>query len=469
MMKGYSTLAIALFLVVQLGSAARLDAQVPAVRLVPFISGGLSSPVFMTSANDGTNRLFIVQQGGTIRVLQPGSTASTEFLNITSRVLSGGERGLLGLAFHPLYETNRRFFVYYTRQTDGAIQIAEYQTSASNPNVAETTEKIIITIPHPSFSNHNGGTVAFGPDGYLYAGPGDGGSGNDPNNNAQNINQLLGKIIRLDIDNVPVGQEPPYNIPADNPFAGSTPGANEIFAVGMRNPYRFSFDRGGTGQLWAADVGQNAWEEVDVITNGGNFGWRLYEGNSCTNIAGAGCAFPPNYVAPVFAYSSMGSGNPRCSITGGFVYRGSQQAFPDGTYVYGDYCSGEVLAWDGNQQVTLLDTSRSIVGFGEDESGELYLIGQTGTIERIVKAAVTVAGRVLTPNNVGLRNTNVLLTDGAGNRRVATTSSFGNFQFDDVATGQTYTISVVSKRYRFGPRVENISGPLTSVDLIGME
>ncbi len=440
--------------------------QVQAIRLIPFISSGLSAPVFMTNAGDGSNRLFIVQQGGIIRVLQPGSTTPTEFLNITSRVLSGGERGLLGLAFHPQYAVNRRFFVYYTRQGDGAIQIAEYQANAANPNIADTTEKIIITIPHPSFSNHNGGTVAFGPDGYLYAGPGDGGSGNDPSNNAQNINQLLGKIIRLDINNVPSNQTPQYNIPPDNPFAGATAGADEIYAVGMRNPYRFSFDRGGTGQLWAADVGQNSWEEVDIITNGGNFGWRLYEGNNCTNIAGAGCAFPPNYVAPVFEYSSSGS---RCSITGGFVYRGSQGNLPTGSYVYGDYCTGEILVWTGNQQVLLLDTSRMIVGFAEDEAGEIYMIGQSGTIERIVRAEVSISGRVTTPAGQGLRNAIVYLTDSLGARRAATTSSFGIYQFDNVATGQPYTLSVSSKRYRFTPRIENISNQVSNLDFVGLE
>jgi glucose/arabinose dehydrogenase len=450
-------------------ATSALCAQVPAIRLIPFISSGLSSPVFMTSARDGTNRLFIVQQGGIIRVLQPGSTTPTDFLNITSRVLSGGERGLLGLAFHPQYSTNRRFFVYYTRQTDGAIQIAEYQASAANPDVANTTEKIIITIPHPSFSNHNGGTVAFGPDGYLYAGPGDGGSGNDPPNNAQNVNQLLGKIIRLDIDNVPQNQVPQYNIPPTNPFGGETAGADEIYATGMRNPYRFSFDRGGTGQLWAADVGQGSWEEVDIITNGGNFGWRLYEGNACTNIAGAGCAFPPNYVGPLFEYSSAGAGNPRCSITGGFVYRGSQGNLPAGGYVYGDYCSGEILVWANNQQNLLLDTTRSIVAFAEDEAGEIYVIGQSGTIERIVRAEVSISGRVSTPSGQGLRNATVNLTDALGVRRTATTSSFGIYQFDNVATGQTYTMSVSSKRFRFAPRIENISNQVSNLDFVGLE
>ncbi len=353
------------------------------IRLQPFITGGLNSPVFMTNAGDGTNRLFIVEQGGIIRVVQPGQTAPTTFLNIQTRVVSGGERGLLGLAFHPNYGTNRRFFVYYTRHLDGAIQIAEYQAS-SDPNQADDTEKIIITIPHPNFSNHNGGTVAFGADGFLYAGTGDGGSGNDPSNNAQNIEQLLGKFIRLDINGVPPQQIPQYNIPPDNPFAGATPGRDEIYAVGVRNPYRFSFDRGGTNELWAGDVGQGSWEEVDIITLGGNYGWRIYEGNQCTNIDG--CIFPPNYVAPEFAYSSSGSGNPRCSITGGYVYRGTQGNLPAGGYMYGDYCSGEILLWNNGQQTVLLDTTRNITSFAEDENGELYVLGHNGTVDKIVRA-----------------------------------------------------------------------------------
>ncbi|MEO7538780.1 MAG: PQQ-dependent sugar dehydrogenase, partial [Pyrinomonadaceae bacterium] len=377
------TVLLEVLMVLLLFVSGVLAQGVPApytLRLQPFISSGLSAPVFMTSARDGTNRLFIVQQGGIIRVLQPGSTTPSDFLNITTRVLSGGERGLLGLAFHPQYTSNRRFFVYYTRQTDGAIQIAEYHTSPGDPNVADTTEKIIITIPHPTNSNHNGGTVAFGPDGYLYAATGDGGSGNDPPNNAQNINILLGKFIRLDI-NVPDTQVPAYNIPPTNPYAGATPGADEIYTIGMRNPYRFSFDRGGRNALWAADVGQNSWEEVDTITLGGNYGWRIYEGNHCTNLDP--CVLPANYVPPVFEYSSSGS---RCSITGGYVYRGRQGNLPVGSYIYGDYCTGEILIWDGSQQILLADTTRNIVAFAEDESGEIYMIGQSGTIEKIVRA-----------------------------------------------------------------------------------
>ncbi|MEJ7624907.1 MAG: PQQ-dependent sugar dehydrogenase [Pyrinomonadaceae bacterium] len=451
------------FSTVLLLSATSWAQPTSSVRLVPYITNGLNSPLFMTSPRDGSGRLFIVQQGGVIRVVQPGSTTPTEFLNITSRVLSGGERGLLGLAFHPQYSTNRRFFVYYTRQTDGAIQIAEYLTSEASPNVANTTEKIIITIPHPTFGNHNGGSVAFGPDGYIYAGTGDGGSGNDPNNNAQNINQLLGKFIRLDIDNVPAGQTPQYNIPPGNPFINA-PGADEIFALGMRNPYRFSFDRGGTRQLWAADVGQNVWEEVDIITLGGNYGWRIYEGNHCTNIDG--CGLPANYVAPVLEYNHGGG---RCSITGGNVYRGTRGTFAAGSYIYGDYCSGEIFLWNGTSQSVLLDTARNIVGFAEDESGELYLIGQAGTIERIASTQITVAGVVTTPDGRGLVNASVYIRDTAGQVRRVTTSSFGFYSFDNVSVGQTYTVGVMSRRYRFAARSVTVSDSLGDVNFVGLE
>ena len=336
------------------------------IRLQPFLSG-LSLPVFVTSANDGTRRLFVVQQRGIIKVVQPGTNTTTDFLNASSVVSqSGNERGLLGLAFHPQYSTNRRFFIYYTRPSDGALEIAEYETSMANPNQANPSPvRTIITIPHPTFSNHNGGTILFGPDGYLYAAPGDGGSGNDPNNNAQNINSLLGKVLRIDI-NTPNGQVPAYNIPPTNPFAGAIPGADEIYATGMRNPYRFSFDRGGTRQLWVGDVGQDAIEEVDIITLGGNYGWRVYEGNQCTGLDPGLCT-PTNYVAPVFQYTS-GGGSPRCSVTGGHVYRGTLKTFGTGAYVYADYCTGEIFQYTAaGGQILRLDTSRLASGFGEDD------------------------------------------------------------------------------------------------------
>jgi len=354
-----------------------------AVQLVTVVSSGITSPTFVGNAGDGTNRLFIVEQPGTIRVLQPGSSSPTLFLDIRSKVVSGGEQGLLGLAFHPLYATNGRFFVYYTRAADGTLVIAEYKVSATNKDVADPTEKEILTIPHPTNANHNGGMLAFGPDGFLYIGVGDGGSANDPPNNAQNVNVLLGKILRIDIN--AQGSGTPYVSPSSNPFSGPTPGRDEIFALGMRNPWRFSFDR-LTGAMWVGDVGQGAREEVDTpILNGGNYGWRVYEGFACTNNDQALCN-AANYTPPIFDYAHASG---RCSITGGYVYRGSSATLTSGTYVYGDYCSGEIFSWDGSTQTVLLDTTQNIAAFGEDELGELYVVNLGGTVSKIQSAPCT--------------------------------------------------------------------------------
>jgi hypothetical protein len=348
-----------------------------AIQLNP-VATGLASPLFVGNAGDLSNRLFIVEQGGVVRVLQLGPSTPTTFLDIHTKVVAGGEQGLLGLAFHPQYAGNGRFFVYYTRAGDGTIVIAEYHVSTDR-NVADPTETVILTIPHPTNTNHNGGMMAFGSDGYLYIGVGDGGSANDPPNNAQNINVLLGKILRIDI-NAPPGT---YLSPATNPFFGATPGRDEIFTYGMRNPWRFSFDR-TTHVQWVGDVGQGAREEVDTpIVNGGNYGWRVFEGIQCTNIDTTLCSPPQNYIFPIFDYAHAGG---RCSITGGYVYRGSQGALPTGTYVYADYCTGEIFGWNGNSQNLLLDTAMNISSFGEDEAGELYVVGLGGTVSKIVSS-----------------------------------------------------------------------------------
>jgi hypothetical protein len=367
------------------------------------IVGGLAFPNFVTSARDGSGRLFIVLKGGVIKVHNPATGTTTDFLDITSRVLSvnniNSERGLLGLAFHPQYGQNRRFYVYYTRQPDGAIQVGEYKVSAANPNVAETTEKTIITIPHAENSNHNGGTVAFGPDGYLYLAPGDGGSQNDPPNNAQNINVLLGKMLRIDV-NVPEGSTQPYLIPPDNPFAGATPGADEIYAYGLRNPYRFSFDRGGSQRLFIADVGQNQIEEINIGALGANYGWRAYEGYNCTGLNPeqcAGGANPINHTGPIFSYAHTAPANnpTRCSITGGYAYRGTRRTFPLGVYIFADYCTGEIGSIFHSGMIVipnfpLIDTSFLITSFGEDDQGEIYFTtnsAASGTVQKIVNTS----------------------------------------------------------------------------------
>ena len=352
------------------------------IQLVPVVSG-LSSPVFVGHADDSTNRLFIVEQAGVIKVLQPGETEPTTFLDIRTRILAGGERGLLGLAFHPQYVGNGRFFVFYTRAGDGALVIAEYAASPPSSNTASTTEEVLLTIPHPGFSNHNGGMLAFGPDGFLYAGVGDGGGANDPNNNAQNVNTLLGKILRIDVNSGTT-----YTSPADNPFFGPIAGLDEIFAYGMRNPWRFGFDR-GTGHLWVGDVGQGAREEVDTpIQIGGNYGWPFFEGNLCTTKGQNAnqCDNQQNYLFPLFDYEHIGG---RCSLTGGYVYRGFQNAVATGTYLYGDYCSGEIFAWSGSTPSLLLDTAMLISSFGEDELGEVYVVDLNGSVSRIARTTAT--------------------------------------------------------------------------------
>jgi len=347
-----------------------------AIELVPVLEG-LTKPLFVTNARDGNNRLFVVEQDGRIQVLQPGATAPTIFLDITSKVLSGGERGLLGLAFHPQLTSNRRFFVNYTRRPDGATVIAEYRVSISNANVADINESVLLTIPQP-FANHNGGMIEFGPDGFLYIGMGDGGSGDDPGDRGQDIQELLGKILRIDVDH-PQSPSLPYSSPSTNPFFGPVLGRDEIFALGFRNPWRFSFDR-GTGQLFVGDVGQGAREEVDMVTLGGNYGWRVFEGNRCTNLGPAPCN-ASSFTPPIAEYDHTGG---RCSVTGGYVYRGSKSSLPAGGYVYADFCSGEILLLSNGAQSLLLDTALSISSFGEDEAGEIYVVGLGGTVHRII-------------------------------------------------------------------------------------
>jgi glucose/arabinose dehydrogenase len=353
----------------------------PAIQLQPVLAG-LSSPLYVTHARDGTNRLFVVEQAGRILVLQPGAPAPTVFLDITARVLGGGERGLLGLAFHPDYASNRRFFVNYTREPDGTTVIAEYRASATDRDVAETTETVLLVILQP-FANHNGGMIEFGPDGFLYIGTGDGGSANDPANRAQNINELLGKILRIDVDRP--SPPAPYSSPPTNPFFGGTPGRDEIYAFGLRNPFRFSFDR-QTGELIAGDVGQNEREEIDLITLGGNFGWRIFEGTRCTGNDPALCSLA-GLIDPIAEYSHTGG---RCSVTGGYVYRGAGGALPAGAYVFADFCTGEIFqlhpAASGAPLTLVLDTTLNISSFGEDEAGEIYVVGLGGTVHRIAAA-----------------------------------------------------------------------------------
>lgn len=359
-------------------SAVTSSAQ--GVFLEPLVAG-LNQPVFLTNAHDGSDRKFIMEQPGRILVLQPGASTPTVFLDIRSRVLSGGEQGLLGLAFHPQYSANGRFFVDYTRQPDGATVISEYRVSGADRNIANFDSELVhLVIPQP-YANHNGGMIAFGPDNYLYIGMGDGGSANDPENRAQNVNELLGKILRIDVDH-PQSPTVPYSSPASNPYSGATPGRDEIFAIGLRNPWRFSFDR-LNGVLYAGDVGQDAREEIDIIINGGNYGWRVFEGTLCTGLGPAPCTMPS--IPPITEYVTGEFG--RCAVTGGYVYRGSRASLPYGRYIFGDFCTGEVFIFQGGTSSLLLDTNLNISSFGEDESGEIYVVDLGGTVWRLAAKA----------------------------------------------------------------------------------
>ncbi len=372
------------FLTLALISLANHAQAQNVIQLEPVISG-LSSPVLATSARDGSNRLFIVEQSGKIRVMaSPTAATATTFLDLTAKISCCNERGLLGLAFHPQYATNRKFYVNYTRIFDGTTVVAEYQASAGDANVADTTERVLLTVDQP-YTNHNGGKIAYGQDGFLYVGMGDGGSGNDPGNRAQNIEDLLGKMLRIDVNIKATGLE--YALPSDNPFVGVA-GRDEIYATGLRNPWRFSFDR-QTGELYAGDVGQGVIEEVDIIRRGGNYGWRVVEGTRCTNL-GPGACNNSAFVAPIYEYQH-GGGDCAGSITGGYVYRGTRGTFLTGAYVFGDFCYGTITQLTNNngtrQAQLLMDTAFFVSSFGEDEAGELYALSYGGTLYRFVSVA----------------------------------------------------------------------------------
>jgi glucose/arabinose dehydrogenase len=357
------------------------------------LPGTLSLPVHVTHAGDGSGRLFVVEQTGRIRIFQNNQFLATPFLDVSALISCCGEQGLLSVAFHPDYASNGYFYIYYIDNigSPGDITVARYHVS-SDPNVADpNSAQILLVVSHPVYDNHNGGQLAFGPDGYLYMGTGDGGGGGDPGNNAQNLTKMLGKMMRLDVDAsgaIPCGQSAPapYGIPPSNPFASSPTDCKEIWAYGVRNPWRFGFDR-STGDLIIGDVGQNNYEEVDFQAagdaGGENYGWRRMEGLHCYN--------PPvncndgTLTLPILEYNhSTGD----CAIIGGFRYRGTTIPGLVGTYLYGDECSGRIRAatqsGDGSWNATILqDTALSISSFGEDEPGEMYVANLGGTVYRI--------------------------------------------------------------------------------------
>ena len=332
------------------------------------VVAGLDLPVDIQNVGDGSGRLFIVEKHGRIRILKGGQYLPTPFLDISSKVGSSHtEQGLLGLAFHPTYAKNGLFFVNYTDENGNTV-IARFHVSADNPDLADQASEVDILRVDQPFNNHNGGGLAFGPDGYLYIGLGDGGSERDPLLNGQNLGTLLGKMLRIDVDHGRL-----YAIPADNPFAKSG-GLPEIWAYGLRNPWRFSFDK-PTGDLYIADVGQDAWEEIDFVTAGTpgglNFGWSYYEGMHPYK------GQPPanaSFASPISEYSHADG----CAVTGGYVYRGAALPEWQGVYFYGDYCSGNIwglrlLNGHDWQAKILFTTSAKITTFGVDEAGEIYL------------------------------------------------------------------------------------------------
>ncbi|MFW9905924.1 MAG: PQQ-dependent sugar dehydrogenase, partial [Candidatus Thorarchaeota archaeon] len=340
------------------------------------------NPVGIYHSNDDSNRLFVVEQEGIIYTFNNSKleTSKEVFLDISDKILYGGEQGLLGLAFHPNYASNGYFYLNYNSDSPRRTVISRYSVMSNDTNLANRTSELIILEVSQPFSNHNGGQIAFGPDGYLYVALGDGGNGGDPLGHGQNRSTLLGSILRLDVDN---SSDTPYSIPNDNPFVGDLNNyRKEIFAYGLRNPWRFSFDF-MTGDLWAADVGQNKIEEIDIITNGGNYGWNVMEGSLCYSPA-TGCN-ETGLIAPIFEYNHD-IGN---SITGGYVYRGSLLTSLYGFYIYADYGSGRIWALsyvDSTVQNYLLnDTSLNIVSFGVDQENELYLCAFDGKIHKLVE------------------------------------------------------------------------------------
>ncbi len=353
----------------------------PAAIKLTQIAAGFTRPLFVTHAGDGSNRLFLVEQVGKIWILKDGLLQEQPFLDIEHLISPGAltqsfsEQGLLGLAFHPDYRHNGIFFLNYTDRNGHTI-VARYRVDSAEPDVADAASgKILFQLSQP-YANHNGGHIEFGPDGYLYIALGDGGAANDPLGAGQNLQLLLGSILRIDVDGAA-----PYAIPPDNPFVGDTVARAEIWAYGLRNVWRFSFDR-LTGDMYMADVGQNQWEEINFqpadSAGGENYGWNVWEGN---HIFAGGNA--PNHASPIFEYSHAFG----CSVTGGVIYRGTTVADLQAVYLFGDWCSGRIwglwrdheLAWHADE---LMKTSLPISSFGEDEAGEVYVIDYEGALYR---------------------------------------------------------------------------------------
>jgi glucose/arabinose dehydrogenase len=357
-----------------------------AVRIQLEAVTDVSRPVAVVASPDGSGRLFVVDQGGRIWIVRDGQRAETPFLDIESQVTSGGEQGLLGLAFHPTFPDDPRFFVYYTDRDERQV-VSQWRVPSASADEADSGSEAVLLRMDDFAANHNGGALVFGPDGKLYISTGDGGGGGDPRGNGQKLDTLLAKILRIDVDTSGDGR--PYGIPADNPFRERAGAQPEIWLTGLRNPWRIAFDR-ATGDLWIGDVGQGSFEEVDVVRAGSgggqNFGWNVTEGFHCYP-SGDPCA-PDGLIPPVTEYDH-GSG---CSVTGGVVYRGSAVPTLVGGYLFADYCSGNIWAIDPaaskvDEPTIVLESGRSISSFGEDEGGEVYVADLEGELLRVVAAA----------------------------------------------------------------------------------
>ncbi len=429
-------------------SVPTLNATLPSSIVFTPVITGLTQPVFVTGAGVGSNRLFVVQQPGQIRIFQNGSLLSTPLLDISG--VSGfthaaSEQGLLGLAFDPHYATNRYFYVTYTITTGNstfpyAVRLVRYQTSATDANAADPASAFIILTTPKKWTNHNGGMIAFGPDGYLYWGTGDGGSAGDPDNNAQNIHRLLGKMLRLDVDSTPpAGQT--YVIPPTNPFFGNSDSTvrQEIWSYGLRNPWRWSFDR-STGDLYIGDVGQNRQEEIDFQPASAsavrNYGWHVLEGTLCYSPS-TGCVKPAHYIAPVSTYNHGTNESIGCAVTGGYVYRGSASPLLQGIYFFGDYCSGRVWGLVDNSgtwsRKLVAATPYNISSFGQDEAGELYVVDHG-------------AGRVLRISQPSIVTAPAFISEGALDGTVTETKETSSIGGPTDPTGQTFSVGDTAKR-----------------------
>jgi glucose/arabinose dehydrogenase len=375
-----------LFGVEAMGACAEHPLRPSPTLALSLVASGLGSALYLTAPTGDTVRAFVVQQTGTIRVLRRDTLLATPFLELSAIIGCCGERGLLSMAFHPSYASNGWFYVDYTDR-NGTLTIARYHVSA-DPNIADpATAEILLAIPHSTYANHNGGLVTFGLDGYLYIGTGDGGGGGDPFGNGQDSTTLLGKILRIDVDGTV-----PYAIPPTNPFVGRAPAAPEVWAYGLRNPWRFSFDR-ATRDFYVADVGQNEWEEVDFAPagdpGGHNYGWNRMEGLHCYSPA-SGCV-TSGLVPPIYEYSHGPNNSLGCSVIGGYVYRGTRHPGLGGRYFFAELCAGWVrsLKMQGGVATDVVDHTAEfglvpgVTSFGEDGRGELYMTLGSGEVYRI--------------------------------------------------------------------------------------